>query len=378
MLKILDKVKHDVSSIFVFSYFLMLTGWWAVLYFFFESRLIEQNLVWAATYQFLAWFGAIYALKNSHVWGDVHSRLGMSMICFGAGLLLQGIGQTVFSFYTTILHIDIPYPSLADIGFFGSIPFYLSGAYMLAQLSGAEISIKSFAGRIQVLFVPIFMLSFSFIVFLGDYQYDWSQPLKTFLDIGYPLGQAMYVSIAILALSLSWKTSGGMIRQPIIFLIIALVVQYFADFIFLYQAHVETFYSGGTSDFLYLVSYFCMTMALIRIGSMSKTVAERVCESPLVENTAPTPDTIVTRIIFAQQEVIGDLAWVMAQKIEGISVDEHHEKAHIAAGINVRNTIETLVTEYKTMFGNAAVAVSKKAIADMLHDISAEIPESLQ
>jgi hypothetical protein len=120
--------------------------------------------------------------------------------------------------------------------------------------------------------IPLLLLLFSYSFFLINYEYDFGNKLKIFLDFGYPLGQAFYVSLAILTFLLSKKFLGGMMKGPILFLLIALIVQYFSDFNFLYQASQETWYVGGIGDFLYMLSYFVMALSLIHIGNVFKTI----------------------------------------------------------------------------------------------------------
>ena len=245
--------------------FLALSVWWVVLFFVFDAELSSQNLYWAATYQLLAWWGGMYALASSRYWGGFKSTMGRGIIFFGLGLVLQGFGQTTFSIYTTILHIDIPYPSIADIGYFGSVFFYIAGILSMAKVAGASVRLKSLGGKIAALLLPAAMLLISYTFFLQGYEFDWSAPLRTFLDFGYPLGEAIYVSIAVLALIFSRNMLGGIMRIPMLLLMTALTVQYVAEFNFLFQAANETWINGGYGDFLYLLSYFLMGFSLVRI-----------------------------------------------------------------------------------------------------------------
>src|SRR3989344_7647254 len=180
--------------------FLALSVWWVVLFFVFDAELSSQNLYWAATYQLLAWWGGMYALASSRYWGGFKSTMGRGIIFFGLGLVLQGFGQTIFSIYTTVLHVDIPYPSIADIGYFGSIFFYVVGIASIAKGAGAPSRPRDGRGKIFGVLFPAAILLFSYAMFLQGYQFDWSAPMTIFLDFGYPLGEAIYVSIAVLAL----------------------------------------------------------------------------------------------------------------------------------------------------------------------------------
>ena len=63
-------------------------------------------------------------------------------------------------------------------------------------------------------------------------------------------------------------------KKPILFLIFALIFQFISDFTFLYQSNQGSWYVGGLNDYMYLLSYFLMTIALINIGGVFQTLNE--------------------------------------------------------------------------------------------------------
>ena len=254
-----------VMTTFIFG---VLTIWWALLFFFAASE--QARLIWAASYQAIAlWGGVLGLLVVSRLWGGMKSVMGRVVIYFSLGLLLQVFGQSVFSFYTTILKVDIPYPSLADIGFFGSIPFYIYGIILLGRASKVSISLKSFEKKIQAVLIPLVMLLISYASFLRNQEVDFSHKLRVFLDFGYPIGQAIYISIAILVYVFSRKILGGIMKDKILLILAALAIQYAADYNFLYQNLNGTWLNGGYGDYIYLVSYFLMALALVRLVNIS-------------------------------------------------------------------------------------------------------------
>lgn len=262
---------EEITSIL----FIILAGWWAVLYFYYGAGLTDQNLYWAAIYQVLAIWGGLFGLFASRSWGGMQSRMGRSAAFLSIGLLLQALGQSSFSYYTTILGVGIPYPSIADVGYFGSVIFYIIGIYSLARVSGVSVTLKKYRGKGIAILIPAILLIFSYTLFLSGYQFDWSNPLRVFLDFGYPIGQAIYVSIAVLAFILSKDVLGGVMRVPIIFVICALVIQYLADSNFLFQAINSTWINGGYGDFLYAFAYFLMAISLIKIyGALKQNQPE--------------------------------------------------------------------------------------------------------
>jgi len=266
----MEKTKEGFvkKSIFVTIFlFVVLTIWFLFLVFKHLGPDSKDAQIWSAIYQIIAWFGALCGLYFTNLWGGWKSLMGRANLAFALGLLAQSFGQCVFSYYFYI-GIEAPYPSVADIGFFGSIPFYIYGIILLSKVSGAHISFKSFSNKIQAFLIPIGILVLSYFVFLKDYQFDWSQPLTIFLDFGYPFGQAVYISLAIVAYLLSRNFLGGLMKKPIIFFIVALFIQYVADYVFLYQISRSTYVGGLGIDYLYLIAYFIMTLSLIQLGSV--------------------------------------------------------------------------------------------------------------
>lgn len=246
------------------AFLLLLTGWWICIYTL-GFREQSQNYAFGATYGFMAAFGGIIGLSVSKKWGGLKSIMGTAILMLSLGLLAQEFGQLVFSFYNIFLQIEIPYPSIADIGFFGNIPFYIAGIVMLAKVSGVQLSLKNLSGKLQLIIFPLLMLIISYIFFLQGYQIDTNSPLKTFLDFGYPVGQAIYVSIAVITYSLSKKYLGGLMKNKILLLLFAFVAQYVADYNFLFQISRGTWYNAGYGDYLYLFAYFIMTLGIIQL-----------------------------------------------------------------------------------------------------------------
>ncbi len=233
------------------------------------------------TYWIMTLIGGLIGLYVSRKWGGLKSALGKSLSFFSFGLLAQTFGQVVYTYYARRLHVEVPYPSVGDVGFFGSIPLYALGVFYLGKVAGVRVSLRSFRGKILAVVLPLVLLAISYYVFftgaaaghthlfgLQPYAYDPKQSLiQTLLDFGYPLGQAFYVSIALLTYFLSRKVLGGIMKNKILFILVALAVQYAADFVFLFQNNRQTWYAGGINDFMYLVAYLLMTLALLGIGA---------------------------------------------------------------------------------------------------------------
>ncbi|MEI6839245.1 MAG: hypothetical protein WCK56_15740, partial [Alcaligenaceae bacterium] len=245
--------KNKFASITATVIFVVITAWFLYIHSFDLSTTLRIRQIWGSAYQIMALFGGLVGLTVSGKWGGYKSLLGRAIMFFSIGLLLQTFGQSVNSYYNFFKDATIPYPSFGDVGFMGSVFAYIYGAYLLMKATGFKFSIKSVKGKAVAIGLPLIVLVTCYFIFLQGYQFDWTNQAKVLLDFGYPFGQAIYISIALLAYLMSRNYFGGLLRQPVVFLILALILQYISDFTFLYQANASTWYVGGLNDFLYFV-----------------------------------------------------------------------------------------------------------------------------
>lgn len=248
--------------------YIVLLGFWLWIYAT-GSTDAQPSYIFGTIYPFLAIAGGIAALTYSKRWGGWKSVMGKGIIFLGLGLFGEAFGQLVWSYYNLILQDIAPYPSIADIGYFSIIPFYAIAMLKFARASGARFSLQDYLNKIQVVIIPIVMLVLSYVFFLRDYELDLSAPIKTFLDFGYPMGEAIMISIAILTFTLSRKFLGGVMKAKILYIIFAFVVQYITDYTFLYKVNAETYVNGGIVDLMYATSFAIMAIGIAMIGENS-------------------------------------------------------------------------------------------------------------
>ncbi len=270
----IETVKKDYFLSFVTLLFTLFSIWWIGLRILNLPNDSIHNQIFAAVYGIIALFGGLKGLSVAFKWGGFKSLLGKSALFFSLGLLLQEAGQLTYSYYIYFKKDEIPYPSIGDLFFYGTIPLYIAAVIYLAKASGVHISLHSIASKLQAVLIPLAMLSISYYVLLQDYQFDWTNQLVIFLDFGVPFGQAIYISFAILTYLLTTKMLGGVMRNKVLLFILALLAQYIADWTFLFQASQETWYAGGLNDYMYLVAYFLMAMALFQLNLIFRKLKE--------------------------------------------------------------------------------------------------------
>ena len=261
---IFETIKKDNTAKITIAFFILLTLLWTFANF--TQEIESPYHTWFTnTYGLVALIGGISGLFTAKKWGGFNSVMGRATLFFSLGLLAQEFGQVMYMYYIYIQGIEVPYPSLGDIGYFGSVLLYIYAIWTLGHAAGNKSGLKETSHKIIAFFVPTVMLATAYFFFLQGYEFDWSTPLTVLLDFGYPLTQAFYVSLAIVTYFLSKKLLGGIMRNKVLLILFALVVQFLSDYIFLFQATRGEWYVGGINDYMYLFSYTIMAFALLEL-----------------------------------------------------------------------------------------------------------------
>lgn len=254
-------------SLFVF---IALFLWWSLLKLLPSLSTTNNVEMFAASYGIMALVGGVFGFYTCKKLGGFNNIIGKFIGFLSLGLLAQEFGQLAYSYYSIVLGVEVPYPSVGDIGFYGSMFLYILGAYYLVKFCTARITANKLTIEVNpfVVVIPLAMLAVSYLVFLKDYVADFSNLLVTILDFSAPLIQSIYVSLALIAYFYTKNIANSTIHKSILFLLFALVFQYVSDFVFLYKANRDLYVTAGVTDLMYLISYFLMTFAIIKLHNV--------------------------------------------------------------------------------------------------------------
>ncbi len=111
-----------------------LSVWWLVLHFVMHDPSDFSKELFSGFYGVMALCGAFIGIRAAKAWGLQKSVMGRSLLFFAAGLFAQEVGQITYSLYTLLLNKEIPYPSIGDIGYFGSVLLYIYAVYLLGKV----------------------------------------------------------------------------------------------------------------------------------------------------------------------------------------------------------------------------------------------------
>lgn len=263
----------NVRIVIVSLVFSVLFGWglWANI-----TGDDAQRELFSDSYWVLPLLCGVAGISAARRWGGLSSIFGKAVTFLSIGLLAQTFGQVVYTYYALVQQVEAPYPSIGDIGFFGAVIAYILGAYYLAKTVNARTLLSTkLLSRLVVIGLPIVMLGVSYTIFLNGYDYSTASLVTTLLDFGYPLGQSIYVAIAVIAFMASKNMLGGIMRKNILLVIGALITQYVADFLFLFSFSRGEYIPGGLTDLVYLLAYLAMGVALISLIDTYSRILEK-------------------------------------------------------------------------------------------------------
>jgi hypothetical protein len=218
-------------------------------------------------------FGGLIGMFKARLWGGLKSSVGKAVFFISLGLFLWGFGETIWSYYNFFRHVPAPYPSLADIGFAPSIFFWILGMIFLSEATGALFVLrKKHWAKVFVILVPVILLIPSYYIQVklarnGTLIPDGETLLKTILDIAYPFGDFLALTLAAVIFALSYQYFGGLYRRAILCLLAGLVVMYCADSVFSYTTTKGTYFNADWGDLLLALGLFLMTVGILAFAT---------------------------------------------------------------------------------------------------------------
>lgn len=260
------KLIKSKSTYIILSLYVVFFLWWISIY----SRGIKEtieNYQFGFIYALIALVGGINGMVISRKWGGLKSLIGKGIFFFSLGLIGLWFGQTVWSYYNLIVKVEVPYPSLADIGFFSIIPLYSLGMYNFARASGGNFTLRKVNNKLTVIMLPLVAVGIAYYFFVKNVSPDLSNPLKTFFDFGYPLGESIPLTMAIITYFLSSRLLGGKMKGKIISLIVALLFHSVTEYAFIYTSGAGLYYNAGPVDLMYMTSFTLTSLALISFSN---------------------------------------------------------------------------------------------------------------
>jgi hypothetical protein len=269
----ISKVLVYIPILIFFAY----TAWWGYLNFLDVAS--KNNFDTQARYNFTDTYGLV-ALSASVVgmiiskkWGFLKSRFGKTLFYFSLGLFLQFTGQLMYGLFYRIGDVYLAFPSIGDIPYFLSHIAYILAIYNLLKVIVFNQSIFKPRRVLVVSVIATLILGvISYKAFLNIAIQDERGVIYQFLNVAYPFVQSIYFLTGIVALMQAKRISEGKLFFPVGLVLTALIVQYIADFNFLFQSYHESWKAAALNDLLFVTAYALMGMSIIMIDRVRRQV----------------------------------------------------------------------------------------------------------
>jgi diguanylate cyclase (GGDEF)-like protein len=179
-----------------------------------------------------------------------------------------GIGQAIWFWYEQVAHWELPFPSLADLGYLGAIPL-------------AVLAMLAFPGRAERLAVQVRSLLDGGIVAASLLYVSWGFVLgpvfrgaeggllEQAIALAYPAGDIVLATIVLLVVG---KSRRGPV--PVVLLGVALLSLTVADTGFAYLTQQGTYYSGMPVDAGWFAGYALIAAAALRPAGAAAEATE--------------------------------------------------------------------------------------------------------
>lgn len=236
-----------------------------------ESTLHLLRLLTQIPLAIIPLVGGILGLKNSTAWGGWKSIMGRGSLFLSLGLIAWASGMVAWNYYIFFTDIEIPYPSLADVGYVLGLLCFVIGIPILSKAVGVKFALRNRQGKVLLFVIPIIVIIISVYLLInvarGGVLVNSSESyLKLFFDLLYPLGDVVILTATSLVYFLSKNLLGGRYKVPILVLLAGFLMFYISDFMFSYTTTLGTYFNGHLVDFLFTTTMFVLSLSLSLIS----------------------------------------------------------------------------------------------------------------
>ena len=185
-------------------------------------------------------------------------RLRLAWTLLGISAASWGLGEVVWSVYEVGLGISVPFPSAADIGYLGAIPFAVAGILAFSHTPrGTSTGLRLWLDRA---IVALSLLFVGWGLGLSQVYFSSGSTLATrLLGLAYPVGDILIGTVLVLAIRRATQEQFGRFWL----LLGGLAANSLADSAFAYLTANGLYGSGNYIDLGWFVGYLMVALAAI-------------------------------------------------------------------------------------------------------------------
>lgn len=193
------------------------------------------------------------------------SALGKSLLFISLGILSWGLGALAWLYYNIMSTTEVPYPSLADVFFVGTVPLAAYGLFLLLRNLQITFDLKT---KLKLVLLPLAAFLVVYSLFIEGKLAEDVPALAKALNVMYPLGDAIFLSFTLVLLSL---IRGSKMFKPVVLLCMGYLIEAMADFSFSWTTSTGTYYTGNWVDMLFALAFSFIGTGIYFMGDIYAT-----------------------------------------------------------------------------------------------------------
>ncbi|HWM91872.1 MAG TPA: hypothetical protein VN493_13990 [Thermoanaerobaculia bacterium] len=190
------------------------------------------------------------------------TRTAWLLLC--AGIIAICLGQACFVTYQFILNRKVVYPSLADIFFMISYPLVIGALVLfLRAYKESGFPIGPASERVWLAAGVALLCAVGGYPILKPLIVNPGAPLKTLLNVLYPILDCILLILAVLLIRISLRFRGGTIWRVWVMLLGGFVSLCAGDTLFAYYLEFDWVEVGDLIDALFLLGYGLVALGIV-------------------------------------------------------------------------------------------------------------------
>lgn len=179
----------------------------------------------------------------------------------GLASISWGLGGVAWAYYELVARVEAPFPSLADVGYLGLIPFGI-GALLVMVVGSTQVAsrLRTLLDGLIIVLALLFLAMGTFAGPIVDYARANYSTFEQAVLLAYPLGDLILLSLLLLVAS---RVTAGVQRT---FMVIAagLVCLMVADVGYWYLSAQGTYSTGVWTDIGWVAGFSLLGYAALR------------------------------------------------------------------------------------------------------------------
>ena len=228
-------------------------------------------------------------------------RLRTSWFLFAGAALSWAVGQGIWTWYEVVQDREVPYPSLADVGYLGAVPFLLAGVLLFPSRSLRTIGrVRAVIDGLMTLFTIAFV---SYGTFLGVvYMTSEGDAFDRVLAVIYPASDVVVVAIVLAVLARRVDRLAG----PLPVVALGVMCLAIADSAFAYMTATGSYGNDPVTDIGWPLGFALLALAGVMPGEAVAEAGARETSASVLSVALPYLPLIPAIAVFVNKAFAGE------------------------------------------------------------------------